>query len=92
MMVVVPDPILEASRRPGGLNAPDETLGNQDAERVVHRLERDDTDFDPDDLGHAVGRDVRPTRDRPQYGQPLGRELNTALAKQISRVSGHMTE
>ena len=72
MMVVVADAILEARRRPGGLNAPDEALGDQDAEGVVHRLERDGTDLGPDDLGHAVGRDVGLTRDRPQHRQTAG--------------------
>ena len=89
MVVVVADPILEASRRPGGLNAPDEAFGDQDAEGVVHRLERDGADLGPDGLGHAVGRDVGLTRDRPQDSQSLGRDLNTALPKEVSRVGGH---
>jgi hypothetical protein len=38
MVVVVADPVLEASRCPGGLNAPEEAFGDQDAEGVVHRL------------------------------------------------------
>ena len=89
MVVVVADPILEASRRSGGLNAPDEAFGDQDAEGVVHRLERDGTDLGPDDLGHAVGRDVGLTRYCPQDSQSLGRDLNAALAKEVCRVGGH---
>ena len=89
MVVVVADPILEASRRPGGLDAPDETLGDQDAEGVVHRLERDGADLGPDDLGHAVGRDVGLTRDGPQDSQSLGRDLNAALPKKVSRADVH---
>ena len=89
MVVVVADPILEASRRSGGLNAPDEALGDQDAEGVVHRLERDGADLGPDGLGHAVGRDVGLTRDRPQDRQSLGGDLNAALTKEIGRVGGH---
>jgi hypothetical protein len=65
MVVVVADPILEASRCPGGLNAPEEAFGDQDAKGVVHRLEGDGADLCPDDLGHAVGRDVGLTRYRP---------------------------
>ena len=65
MVMVVADPILETSRCAGGLNAPEEAFGDQDAERVVHGLERDGTDPGPDDLGHAVGRDVGLTCHRP---------------------------
>jgi hypothetical protein len=89
MVVVVADPILEASRCPGGLNAPEKAFGDQDAESVVHRLERDGTDLGPDSLGHGVGRDVGLTRYRPQNSQSLGRHLDTALPKAVSRVSGH---
>jgi hypothetical protein len=66
MVMVVADPVLEASRCPGRLNAPEEAFGDQDAERVVNRLERDGTNLDPDDLGNAVGRDVGLTCYRPQ--------------------------
>jgi hypothetical protein len=38
MVVVVADPVLVASGRAGGLDAPDETLLGEDAEGVVHRL------------------------------------------------------
>jgi hypothetical protein len=89
MVVVVPDPILEARRRPGGLNAPDDAFGDQDAERVVHRLERDRTDLGPDDFGDAVGGDVRSTRDRPQDSQSLGRHLNPTFTKKVGGVGRH---
>ena len=36
-----------------------------------------------------VGRDVGLTRDRPQDRQSLGRDLNAALTKEVSRVGGH---
>jgi hypothetical protein len=89
MVVVVADPVLEASRCPGGLNAPEEAFGDQDAEGVVHRLERDGPDLGPGDLRHFVGRDVGVTRDRSQDGQSLGRDLNTALPKEVSRGRSH---
>ena len=92
MVVVVADPILEARRCPGGLNAPEEAFGDQDAERVIHRLERYGTDLGLDDLGHAVGRDVGPTGDCPQDSQSLGSNLNTALPKEVRRVCGHAKE
>jgi hypothetical protein len=89
MVVVVTDPILEASRRSSRLNAPDEANGYQDAKSVVHRLQRDGTDLGPGDLGHAIGRDVGLTRYRPQDRQSLGRDLNTAVTKEGCRVRGH---
>ena len=89
MVVVVADPILEASRRSGGLNAPDQSLGDQEAEGVVDRLQRDGTDLGPDDLGHGVGRDVGLTRDRAQDRQPLGGDLNTAFTKEVRRIGNH---
>jgi hypothetical protein len=89
MMMVVADAILEAGRRAGRLNAPDQAFGDQDAEGVVHRLQRDGADFSPDDLGHAVGRDVGLARDRLKDGQSLRRHLDTALPKEVGRVSGH---
>jgi len=89
MVVVVADAILEAGRRPGGLNAPDEAGGDQDPERVVHRLERDRPDLGPDDHGRFVGRGMRPTRDRSEDRQSLGRDLDTALPKEVSGGNGH---
>src|SRR6516164_2131123 len=41
MMMIVADPGLEARRGPGGLDTPDQARVDQDAEHVVHRLERD---------------------------------------------------
>jgi hypothetical protein len=90
MMMVVADPILEASRRSGGLNATDQAFGDQDAEGVVHRLQRDGTDLRPDGLGHGIGRDVWRIRDRPQDSQSLGSNLNAALPKEIGRFSSHV--
>ena len=59
-----------------------EAFGDQDAERVVHRLERDGADLGPDGLGHRIGRDVGLTGDRPQDSQSLRRDLNAALTKE----------
>jgi len=92
MVVIVADAIFEASRRSRGLNAPDEALGDQQGQGVVHRLERDSTDPGPDNLGHGVGRHVRLTCDRPQYCQPLGRHLNTAFTKKRCRAGHHFDE
>jgi hypothetical protein len=89
MMVVIADTIFEASRRAGGLNAPQKAFGDQDCESVVHRLKRDGADLGPDDLGHLVGRDMGLPRDRAQHSQSLGGHLNTAFTKQRCRVPRH---
>ena len=89
MVVVVADPILEARRRSGGLDAPEQAFGDQDAEGVVHRLERDGTDFGPDGVGHGVGGDVGLAGNRAQDCQSLRSHLNAALPKEVSRVGGH---
>jgi hypothetical protein len=81
MVMVVAGPVLVARRRPGGLDAPDETLVGQDAEGIVHCLAGDDTDLGPHSRGDVVRRGVRTTRNRRQNGQPLSRDLNTVLAK-----------
>jgi hypothetical protein len=90
MVVVVANPILEPSRRPGGLNTPDQALGDQETKGVVHRLERDGTDLGSDDLGHTVGRDVGLTRHCPEDSQSLGGDLNTALTEEVYRVGDHV--
>jgi hypothetical protein len=59
--MVVTDPILVASRRPGRLNAPDEALLGQDPAGVVYRLSRNSTDLRTNVLGDVVRRAVGPT-------------------------------
>jgi hypothetical protein len=90
VVVVVPDPVFIASWRSRRLNAPEEAFGYQDAEGVVHRLQRDCTDLGPDDLGHALGRDVRLTRDGPHDGESLRRDLNAALTEEVRRLRTHL--
>ena len=87
--MIVADAIFETRGRARRLNTPDQALGDQQAEGVVHRLQRDGADLVPDDLGHGVSRDVRMTCDRPQYGESLGGDLNTALAKKVGGVGTH---
>ena len=86
MVVVVADPILETGRGSSGLNATDKTRADEDAQRVVHRLERDGADFGPDGLANRVGGNVWLTGNRSQNRQSLRRDLNTVLTKEISRV------
>ena len=87
--MVVTDPILVAGRRPGGLDAPDEAVLGQDSESVVYRLSRNGTDLGTSNLGDSVRRSVEPTRHRPQYGQTLGRDLDTVFAKEFGRIVRH---
>jgi hypothetical protein len=90
MVVVVPDAILEASRRSGGLNAPDQSLGNEHPESVVHGLQRDGTDRGPDGLGHGISRDVWLSRHRPKDGQTLSSNLDSVFSKTLGGIHGHM--
>ena len=91
MVMVVADAILEPRRGSGGLNAADEAFGHQDAERVVHRLQRDRADLGPHGLSDSVGSDVRLSRYGPQNSQSLRRHLDAAVPKKTSRVSDHTT-
>ena len=86
MVMVVADPIFETRGRPRRLNAAEEAFGNQEGERVVHRLKRYGADLGPDGFGHAVCRDVGLIRHDSPDRQSLGRDLDTALAKKFSWV------
>lgn len=89
MVVVVADAGLEAGGRTSRLDAPDDAFAHQDAERVVDRLQGNRANFRPDGFGHAIRGDMRVTRDRPQHGQPLGRDLKAVLTKDLRGVSHH---
>ena len=91
VMVVVANPIFEAGRRPGWLNAADETFGREHTKRVVHRLERNRTDLVPDRFRDGIRGDVRLARDGPEHGEPLRRDLDAALTKELSRIGRHAT-
>ena len=71
------------------MNAPNQAFGDQDAKRVVHRLERNRADLGPDGFGHGVGCDVGLTRYNPQDGQSLGGDLNAASTKEIGGIDCH---
>jgi len=89
MVVVIADPTLEPRRRSCGLNAPNQAFADQDAERVVHRLQRNGADFGSHSVRDRVGGDVRLTRYGAQNGQSLRRHLNTTLAKERGWVNLH---
>jgi len=89
VVVVVADAILEASRRPGRLDSPEETFGGQQSEGVVDRLQRDGADLRPHGLGDTISGDVGLARDGTQDRQSLRRHLNAMLTKKVSRIDGH---
>jgi hypothetical protein len=89
MVMVVADPILEASRRSSGLNPTYQTCRDQSREGVVHGLDRDGADLPPHGLRHGVGGDVGLAGDGPKHRQSLGGHLNAALPQEISRIGGH---
>jgi hypothetical protein len=86
MVVVVPDPILIASRRPGGLDTTDESLFGQDPEGVIHPLSRDGADLGAYVLGDGIRGAVRPPRHRPKHSQPLGCDLDAMFAKELGWI------
>jgi len=89
VVMIIAGPPLVTRRRPGGLDATDETLVGQDAQSVVHRLTGDDADLGAHDLGGFVRRTVRSARHRRQNGQTLSRDLDTVSTKKIGRVVVH---
>jgi len=64
VVMIIADAIFESGRQPRGLNAADEAFGHEYAERIIDRLQRDGADFGPDELGDAVGSDMRLARPR----------------------------
>jgi len=89
MMVIVANAIFEARRRPGRLNPPNQALGSEQRERVVHRLKGDGSDLGPDDLRDPVRGDVGLPGNGSQHRQPLRGHLDAALSKEIARVNYH---
>ena len=86
--MVVTDPVLEASRRPGGLDTPEEALFGEGRKGVVHRLTRNGTDLAPDDRVDVVRGAVRSVGYRPEHSQTLGRDLQTVPAEKSIVVAG----
>lgn len=89
--MVVADPILIKSGRPGRLNAPNQSLFDQHAEGIINRLLRDRTDLGANLFGDYVHGAVRPARNSIQHGQTLGRNRNAVLTKEGGRI-GHKIE
>jgi len=85
VVVVVPDTCLVASRRPGRLDAPDETLLAEQVEGVVDGLTRDGAQLCVHDAGDVVGAAVGPLGDGPQHGDALGGDLDATGSQQLSR-------
>jgi hypothetical protein len=82
-------PTLVSNRAGDGLNLADETLGHQQAQRVVDRLPRNGADLGPDDPGDDLGARVRPGLHGAEDGDALGSDLNAVLPKELRRPSRH---
>ena len=87
--MVVADAGFEAGRGTGRLDAPDDAFANQDAQGVVHRLQRDRANLRPHGFGHAIRGDMRRGRHRPQHREALRRDLKTVLTKKLRRIGDH---
>jgi hypothetical protein len=88
VVVVVTHPVLVAGRRSGRLDTPEKPLVDQDSKGVVHPLAGDRTDLGPDGLCNVIGGTVRSIGHRLENGQPLSRDLDPVLAKEVGRLEG----
>ena len=89
MMMIVVNPVFVSRGRPGGLDAPDETLVHQDAEGIVYRLARNHANLDSYDLGDFIRCPVWVNRHRTHNGQALGRSLDTVFTKKRGWIVDH---
>ena len=81
MVMVVAHPVLVTSGGAGGLDPTDETLVDEDAERVVDRLPGDRADLVPHDLGQLFGGGVRAGADGLHDRQTLCGDLEPATSQ-----------
>jgi hypothetical protein len=91
VVMIIADAIFKSGRQPRGLNAADEALGHQHAERIIDRLQRDSADFGPDELGNAVGSDMWLACHHAHDRQSLSRHLDAVFAKQGSGITDHVS-
>jgi len=92
VVVVVADAILVAGRGTGGLDATDQAFGDEHAQRVIDRLQRDGADFRSNHVRDAVGGDVRRGRHGAQDGEPLRGDLDAVFTKESGRVRNHESD
>jgi len=81
MVVVVTHAVLVTSNRASGLYPADETLVDEEAERVVYRLSRDGADLPPHGLGQLFGGGMGACGDSFHDGQTLGSDLEIATSQ-----------
>jgi len=89
MVMVVPHPVLEASRRADRLDAPEQACGNQGIQGVVDRLTRDCPDVPSDRLTDLVRGAVRLLGHGTHHRNPLGSHLHAVGTQASSRVLLH---
>ena len=87
--MIVADAILEPRGRSGRLDAADQAFGDEQAERVVDRLQRNRANLGTHGVGDGIGRHMRRARDGPQDREPLRGDVETPLSKERCRVGGH---
>ena len=87
VMMVVTDAIFEQSGRTSGLDATDDALFHQGAERVVNGLFRNRADLRFYRLRDCIRSAVGTGRHRPHHGKALRRHGQTMFAELGSRVS-----
>ena len=88
-MVIVINAIFEERRGAGGLNATDETGRDEDAQGGINRLQRDRADLGPGCVSDDFRGGMGPPFDSSKYRQPLGRDLDPVLAKNMGGVRSH---
>ena len=96
VVVVVTDTIFEPGRGTCGLDAPQQTLVDEGAERVVHGLAGNRADVGTHDVGKRVGGRVRMPGDRAQDREALSGDLQAVLAEQLGgldrRIGRHVAQ
>jgi len=89
MVVVIADSCFESSGRSRWLKTTDEPLGDEDAERVVHRLEGNRTDLSSNGFGHSISCDVRLRSHHAEHCQSLRCDLDASLPQELSGFGVH---
>lgn len=89
VVVVVAGAAFVPCRRPGRVDAPNQTLFGENAEGVVHRLAGNGADLLPDGRDDVVRGAVRSTRHCRQNGKALSSDLNTVSSEENGRIVVH---
>tara|TARA_R110002096_G_scaffold238581_20_gene430240 strand:- start:2624 stop:3079 length:456 start_codon:yes stop_codon:yes gene_type:complete len=86
VVMVVANSIFEERRRACRLDATNQSLFGQHSKGIVDPLSRDGADIGSDQFGNGFRRAVRLTGNRPEDGDPLGRDGNSVLSKKFDWI------